>query len=53
MYIIYTPIIHNCLSNYQWIPPPCMAGAPKLKAGAPKLGLWRERPHSAAVMMYL
>jgi len=22
-------------------------------AGAPKLGLWRERPHSAAGMMYL
>jgi len=22
-------------------------------AGAPKLGLWRERPHSAAMMMYL
>ena len=48
MCIIYIPIIHNCLSKYEWIPPPWMAGAPKLKnfetttQGTPR---W-ERPKS-------
>jgi len=60
---IIIPNIHNCVSKYKRIPPPLMAGAPKPKnlktttqgystAGAPKLGLWREPEHSAAVMMY-
>ena len=45
--IIYIPIIHNGVSKYEWIPPPWMAGAPKLKnlktttQGTPR----RERPN--------
>ena len=48
MCIIYIPIIHNCFLEYEWIPPPWMAGAPKLKnfktttQGTPR----RERPNS-------
>jgi len=46
--IIYIPNIHNCVSEYEWITTPLMAGAPKpenLKTttqGTPR----RERPNS-------
>ena len=46
--IIYIPIIHNCVSKYEWIPPPLMAGAPKLKnlttttQGTPRRERWNS-----------
>jgi len=44
-----------CCQAYAICRPTCqLEGCPSYcTARAPKLGLWRERPHSAAVMMYL
>jgi len=63
MYNLYTHYPQLCI-QVRRDPTSVIVGAPKLKnlkttthgtptAGAPKLGLWREHPHSAAVMKYL
>ena len=64
MYNLYTHYPQLCLEV--WMDPTSVDGGSaqtqKLfkdynpgysTAGAPKLGLWQERPHSAAVMMHL